>query len=366
MKVSGGKNNVILLVGPLPPPYGGQSVLVNDILGSMVAKRYPIIPFDVAHYHPHLAGRLSLSIYFTFRLIYQLLMCPSIRVLHVHTSAGIAFFEKSLFVLIGRLFSKRVLLHVHGGRFREFWESAGTVKRCLIRGLINCNHALIVLSPGMREYFLKTIASQTVLYLLPNAVKVEAPAEVLPIDGKIIFLYVGHLKAEKGLLDLCEAFHSLPNALAARCELRIMGVGDTPQNEKLVREAFLSAKLPNVVFLGLKVGSEKWSDFIASDVFLLPSYSEDLPLTLLEAMAVGLPVIVTSVGAIPEVVKEGENGFLIPPGSPDILAEKIISMVDNPEMRKAFGTANRIKIEREHSFAKYEQELAVIYETLMV
>lgn len=359
------KSDVILLVGPLPPPYGGQSVLVKDILESKVAERYPILSFDVAHHHPHLAARLALSFSFAVRLVYRLLMCPSIRVLHIHTSAGIAFFEKSLFVLIGRLFRKRVLLHLHGGRFRGFWESAGVVKRRLIRELLDCSHALIVLSPGSREYFVKSVACQTMLYVLPNAVRVETPCAAPPAEEPIIFLYVGHLKAEKGLLDICAALQLLPPAVAARCELRIMGVGDTPRNESLVREAFQSTGLANVKFLGLKAGSEKWHEFAAADVFLLPSHSEDLPLTLLEAMAVGLPVIVTAVGAIPEVVREGENGFLIPAGAPDLLAEKMVLMVDQPAMRKAFGSANRNKIEREYSFAGYEQELAVIYETLM-
>jgi glycosyltransferase involved in cell wall biosynthesis len=338
---------------------------MKEILGSEVALKFPIQPFDVSHRHPGLAGRLALSLFFAFRLMCRLSMTPSIRLLHVHTSAGLPFFEKSLFILIGRLFRKQVLLHLHGGRFRDFWESAGIVKRSLIRGLIKCNHALIVLSPGLREYLTKTVGCQTILHVLPNAVKVETVAEELPADGKAIFLYVGHLKAEKGLLDLCAAFQSLPPDLAARCELRIMGMGDTPQNENLVRDAFQTAGLTNVKFLGLKVGSEKWRELIAADVFLLPSHSEDLPLTLLEAMAVGLPVIVTAVGAIPEVVSEGENGFLIPTGSPDILAERMILMAEHPEMRKAFGSANRDKIEREHSFAKFEQELAVIYETLL-
>ena len=360
-----GSAKSVLLIGPLPPPYGGQSVLVRDILESGVSGSYPLIPFNVAHRHPGGVRRLFLGIWFALRLVCRLATHPCIGVLHVHSSAGVALLEKSLFILVGRLFGKRTLLHLHGGRLQDAWEGSGRTMRRLTRWLIDRNHAVVALGPGTREYLRGVVGCRTAIHVLPNAVRVETPEPAAPNVGKTVFLYVGHLKAEKGLLDLCAALGLLPEGVAAGCELRIMGMGDTPGNERLVLKAFREAGLSNVRFLGLKTGADKWREFAAAQVFVLPSHSEDLPLTLLEAMGCGLPVLVTAVGAIPGVVRGGENGLLVPPGAPGLLAAGMAELALNPELREAFGRANRDKFEREYSFERYERELAGIYEAVL-
>ncbi len=76
---------------------------------------------------------------------------------------------------------------------------------------------------------------------------------------------------------------------------------------------FAAAELPNIEFLGTLVGEEKWRQFSSADIFVLPSHTEDMPVSILEAMAVGLPVIATEVGSIPEVIDHGVSGFLVKP-----------------------------------------------------
>lgn len=362
----------VLLVGPLPPPYGGQSVLVRDILESAVNRTWPLIPFDVAHDNPGTLKRVLLSLLFALRLSWRLVTSPSIRLLHVHSSAGIALFEKSVFVLIGRLFGKRVLLHLHGGRLRESWESASGPARRLLAWLVERNHALIVLGPASRDYLQLRMGCRAAIHVLPNAVRIEAASPLVSPEPsgtgagkKVVFLYVGHLKARKGLLDLWDALGLLPEEVSSRCEVRVMGAGDTPGNEREVLAAFRSAGLGNVTFLGVRTGADKWAEFAAADVFLLPSHSEDLPLTVLEAMGSGLPVLATAVGAVPDVVTDGENGFLVPVAAPALLAERMATLVLHPELRELFGRANREKYLERYSFSRYEERLAEIYAQLM-
>lgn len=355
----------VLLIGPLPPPYGGQSVLVRDILESGLSGSYPLLPFNVTHCRPGGVRRLIMGIWFALRLVCRLATLPCVGVLHVHSSAGVPLLEKSLFILIGRLFGRRTLLHLHGGRLQDAWEGSGRGMRRLTRWLIDRNHAVVVLGAGTREYLRGAMGCRTAIHVLPNAVRVETPVPAAPGGGKTVFLYVGHLKAEKGLLDLCTACGLLPPELWASCELRIMGIGDTPENERVVREAFREAGLSNVRFLGLKAGADKWCEFAMAHVFVLPSHSEDLPLTVLEAMGCGLPVVATAVGAIPEVVREGENGFLVPTRAPDLLAQCMTTLALRPELRAEFGRTNRDRYEREYSFERYERELAGIYEAVL-
>src|SRR5947207_1751751 len=99
---------------------------------------------NVAHQSTGVA-RLSRAALFVFQLLMRLAFHPSIGVVHIHTSAGLSFLEKSVFVALSQLFGKRVLLHIHGGRFRSVWREASFFKRRIIRRLLQLNDALIVL-----------------------------------------------------------------------------------------------------------------------------------------------------------------------------------------------------------------------------
>ena len=99
MKVRGS----ILLMGPLPPPLGGQSVLVKMILESRLASRFRLIPFNIAHRNPGPARRALLTLGFLVRFFATLIRHRRIRVLHIHSSAGIALLEKGLYIAAGRV-----------------------------------------------------------------------------------------------------------------------------------------------------------------------------------------------------------------------------------------------------------------------
>jgi len=108
----------VLMIGPLPPPYGGQSVLVSNLLQSRLGERFQYVVMNVAHESTGVA-RAARAVLFAFQLLVRLAFHPSIGLVHIHTSAGMAFLEKSLFAALSQLFGKRVVLHIHGGRFRS-------------------------------------------------------------------------------------------------------------------------------------------------------------------------------------------------------------------------------------------------------
>jgi len=100
----------------------------------------------------------------------------------------------------------------------------------------------------------------------------------------------------------------------------------------------------------------------ATDVFVLPSYAEALPMAMLEAMAQALPVICTRVGAIDEAVTDGVEGFLIGPGDVDALAQRMATLAGDPQLRRRMGRAARRRVERQFSLETMVDRLAVIYE----
>ena len=168
---------------------------------------------------------------------------------------------------------------------------------------------------------------------------------------------VGNLFAVKGhtyLLKACKAVaSSYPNILVL-----IAGEGD--QLGRLQKEAADLGIAANVRFLGFR--DDVPALLHAMDIFVLPSLSEGLPLSILEALALGKPVVATNVGGIPEVVQNGLTGFLVPPRSPEALAEKILLLLRHPVTASDLGRAGRSRVEDAFSIKKMIQEYQCLYE----
>ena len=101
------------------------------------------------------------------------------------------------------------------------------------------------------------------------------------------------------------------------------------------------------------------------DVFVLPTYREGFPVSVLEAMAASLPVVATPVGAIPDAIRDGREGHLVPVRDASALAEKLSELVENPEGRRAMGRAARERVERHFSVEVVVAELEALYDALL-
>lgn len=149
-------------------------------------------------------------------------------------------------------------------------------------------------------------------------------------NGAVRFLLVARLRPEKRVEDFIDAV-----AQAQRDGHDVHGVvvGDGPEASAL-RERAASAGAP-VSFAGFQHDPTRW--MLASDVVCLTSTHEALPMSLAEALACGRPCIATSVGSVPEMVQDGINGLLIPPRHPEILADAIGALANDPDRRRAMG-----------------------------
>ena len=119
-----------------------------------------------------------------------------------------------------------------------------------------------------------------------------------------------------------------------------------------------------VRFEGWVSGDKKVELLNNTDVFILPSYTEGLPISILEAMSYRLPVISTPVGGIPEVVRDGENGFLIKPGDKDALHNAIVRLANDEELREKMGNISYSKVQP-HLPEIVAKELEDIYKKLV-
>jgi glycosyltransferase involved in cell wall biosynthesis len=155
---------------------------------------------------------------------------------------------------------------------------------------------------------------------------------------------VAHILPHKGYDDLVHAL----SLVVERCPMvRCLVVGDAPRRRYLGHLLNLADRLGvrgRLVFVGEQEDVAPFVD--AMDVFVLPSLTEGLPLTVLEAMAVGKPVVGTDVGGISEAVRHGETGFVVPPRDPRKLAEALIGLLGDPSSARAMGEAGRRRVEK--------------------
>jgi glycosyltransferase involved in cell wall biosynthesis len=168
-------------------------------------------------------------------------------------------------------------------------------------------------------------------------------------------IFVGQLHKRKGVDDLVRAMRGI-NYL---CVI----VGEGPEKRyltNLVEELGLG----NVVLTGAIPREELISLYLGSTVFVLPSTAEALPLTILEAMSSGLPVVSTRVGAIPEIIKNDVNGKLIQPHDVSGLEKGIKFLISNPEIAEKMGLINKLKAEQEFDWRVTIQKIIEYYRTV--
>jgi glycosyltransferase involved in cell wall biosynthesis len=208
----------------------------------------------------------------------------------------------------------------------------------------------------------------TVIY---NGVDVEALAKhrqeretvrrELAIDPEdLVLIQVARLDPLK---DHGTAVRAMKKLVERRAQARLLLVGEGPERtgiEQAIRDGDLRA---NVLLLGLRTDVARLLS--AADLFLLTSVSEGIPVTLIEAMAAGLPVISTSVGGVPEVVEDGTTGLLSPVGDPTCLAEQILRLAEDPPLRKCLGERGLARAGELFSETQMHKGYVQLYEEML-
>lgn len=154
-------------------------------------------------------------------------------------------------------------------------------------------------------------------------------------------VFVGRVVEQKGLGQLFEAMRLL---VPERPDLTLTVVGDGPHREMLIERTRAMGLGDRVDFVGARSQAEVAGILSRSDVFSLPSYAEGVPVVIMEALGAGVPVVSTYVGGIVELVEDGVNGYLVPPGDPRALADRLARLLDDPELRNRMGQAGRTRV----------------------
>ena len=348
---------IVYVIGPLPPPYCGHSIMTQHAVQAMRSEGYTVKIFDLAS-----MGRTGRSGVFSVRRFAEVLglVAKLSACLVVHRPALVYVTPaQSALGAIRDLVVTTVLtcsgvpyvLHFHGAHFRERYENMGPLLGRAFRLMLVKARSLIVVADTFKGQFTDLVSPDRV-YSVPNC----AAGDIFPSDKELQLklgiirgdqhkerfhvLFLSNLTRAKGVFDAIEVCRLL---ISNGIHVCFTFAGEWPADhtregvERLVENYGLQE---NVRFAGVVTGQAKRELLQNADVFILPSYNEALPVSILEAMAWGLPVVTTRVGAIPELITDGENGFLVEPGDVEALVNRLRDLSRSPDLRRSMGIRN--------------------------
>jgi glycosyltransferase involved in cell wall biosynthesis len=283
----------------------------------------------------------------------------------------IGFYKDFPMVLMAKLFRVKVVYHLHTKGVSN-WQHR-MIDDWLYR-LVFRNVHVILLSKTLYPDIQKYVPEERVRYCA-NGIAEKGEGSWEQGAGSweqgagdkekrtVEVLFLSNLIESKGVFVLLEACRLLKDRkIAFHCTF-VGGIGDVVENQFLDKVAQMGL-IEHVVYAGKRYGVEKDEVLLNSDIFVHPTYNDCFPLVLLEAMQHSLPIVSTFEGAIPEIVEDSINGFLVPQKDAKSLAEKLEILISNPELRQQMGKAGRRKYENEFTLEKFENRLKDILRSL--
>ena len=285
------------------------------------------------------------------------------RIVHLHTCSGFSFYRSAFDLWIAQRLGCKVILHVHGAAFDAFHDRAGWCQRFVIRRVLERADRVIALSVRWQREITR-ISPRATVVVIENAVAIPSYLPVRKTSSSLRLLQLAKMDHWKGVDDLLAACASLTRD-GISVELVLAGPSGSAGDEKSLAQKIKAHDLERVArYVGPVVGDEKQKWLHWADVYVQPSHHEGMPIAMLEAMAAGLPIVATSVGAVPEVVTDGVDGLLVPARKPAELATAIRTMADQPPLREAMSLAARAKVRHRFSLARFQNDLTCLYREL--
>jgi glycosyltransferase involved in cell wall biosynthesis len=256
-------------------------------------------------------------------------------VVHINLASKGSAYRKIVLAALARRLGIPYVVHLHGGGFGRFWESVQPLMRRAIGGLFANSARVIVLGECwagvVRKYAPETA---TRIVVLPNATPLATSRRRCADRLRLTISFIGQLNAPKGVATLLEALSMLKTRTDWTATLA--GDGSVKQWREMAITLGISDR---VEFPGWVDAAGVASLLERTDVFILPSFTENLPMALLEAFAHCIACIATPVGAIPDVIQDGRNGLLTPVGDASTLADNIRRLLDNRGLRETLASA---------------------------
>lgn len=299
-----------------------------------------------------LGSILFAPLYLAWSLTRMVFCCVTddVALLHVNMAENTSVLRKAIVVFAGKLLGVPVLLHLHAGLFIDFYRRLPAPARLFTRLVFRTADRTVVLGELWRRMLSEELGiDPRRIAVVYNGVPAAPPRLPVAPDAPCGLLYVGKLRPEKGLDELFRALSStrLKNA---SWTLTLVGDGARRPFEDLTHRLGLHDRIR---FTGWIAPEAVRRMLTAADVYVLPSHYEGVPLGLLEALSAGLAVITTRVGALPEILRDGESALLVPRADAPALEEALFRVVTDTDLRSRLSSAAHALYEAQFTIAQF-------------
>ena len=357
----------VMVLGPALDAVSGVSTHLNQLLSSTLSATYVLVHFQVGsegRRESNFGKRLRLvssPISLGLRILWER---PAI--VHLNTSLdNKAYWRDVIYLLVAKLLRRKVVYQVHGGKLPlDFFRGRSLLTQWLKATLQLPDVVVLLASVELQAY--RVFASAQHLLLIPNAVNIPLyrRTQITKVGDSepCQLVYIGRLVWSKGLFDL---LHALSLLRQRGITVDLVLAGDGPDREALHAKALELGVASQVNFMGAVNVDAKVKLLHQSDVFVLASHGEGLPYALIEAMAAGLAIVATAVGAIPDAVEQGVHGLLVQPAQPVGLADALQRVVQDPIERARFGRAAAERAASLYSLERLSADFKDLYDGLL-
>lgn len=365
MKSKFKKNQKILFLCQLPPPIHGASLMNHYVVNSELLQanfKLIVLPLrfidEISEIGKTNLKKIWLMFLLFFRLIKTLVKENPNLVYFTVAPVGGAFYRDFVYLLLFKLFRKKVLIHLHGKGIKK--EASKNLIKKIIYRLAFHNSIVICLAEVLKNDINDIHFGK--VYTLSNGIpKINKYSNIIHKGKKVNFLYLSALDLSKGILVLVEAVRILKQKGFKDFHLNIIGNSTKTLTIEDLKEKIEKNGLVNLVsVLGPKYNAEKWEYLSKAQIFILPTKKDCFPISILEALQFGLPVISTDEGAIPEIVEDTKTGFIVEKDNELSLADSMEWFIRNQQQLPIFEDYAKKEFENKFTIEVFEKRLLEI------
>ena len=336
---------------------GGIAAVISGYYGSRLEKDYKMIYVE-SYKDGGKFTKLLKGIQGYIKFI-KVLLVDKPDLVHIHSSFGPSFYRKLPFIYMASWAKKPIINHIHGADFDEFYTNSSEKKKRQIKTVYGKCKILVALSEEWKQRLEKIVPKEKIIVIENYSILHEdALKERCSRESNHEVLFLGELGRRKGCYDIPAVIEDVVKDIPD-VKFILAGVGST-QDETAIKQLIKEKGIEqNVEFPGWVRGNQKDKLLREADVFYLPSYNEGMPMSILDAMGYGLPIVSTNVGGIPKIVHDGENGYCFEPGNVMEMGKAIENLLENKRIEASISSFEIVK--RGYSLEQHIKKLEECY-----
>lgn len=361
---------MILFLGQLPPPVHGVTLLNSYLVNSAIVRSN--FQIDVINlqfeFSLHKLGKFSVrkftkAIAYGFEVVKKTLNIKPDIVYFTLVPTGFAFYRDAYYVLLLKLFRSNILIHLHGKGIEENCRNS-IIKRKLYSWILKNTH-IICLSTELAKDIRGVYNIPP--FIVSNGIEVQPyfnPETQRAQNNVPQILYLSNYVKSKGILILIEAL-SILSSKGFKFHARFVGA-PFDVSVKMIEDQLMEHNLTSFAdVLGPLTGEDKLAEYKRADIFVFPTMFEAFGLVNLEAMQYSLPVISTFEGSIPDIVIDGETGFLVEKQNSEMLADKIAILLADKDLRNSMGRKGYDRFIKNYTLQHFESNMNEIFHNVL-